>query len=190
MLPSRLGRSGRISAPAGRRTATSVLLMGAVMLGSVLVGGTAASAASAGPASLERSTSVAAVTASSGGMQTAPSQSNLEAPSVQEQAAPPSCRSIEYRGNSGKISVQTNNAHRIQWGITMYDSQDSVGRWDVDTYLNGRKTTSGFHRTTTGPYIPHGSLDARQGQRFHVEAHLQSANGETHHSVTNECIVP
>ncbi len=105
----------------------------------------------------------------------------------------PSCRSISYPGSSGRIDVQTSDTERgpvVSWAITMYDEGESVGRWDVDTYLNGRKTTSGFHRNTSTPYVPHGSILARSGQRFNVEATLLSASGRSYHNVTNECFVP
>lgn len=78
----------------------------------------------------------------------------------------------------------------VSWAITMYDQGESVGRWDVDTYRNGKKTSSGFHRNTTTPYVPHGSILARSGQRFNVEATLLSASGTSYHNVTNECFVP
>jgi hypothetical protein len=105
-------------------------------------------------------------------------------------SALPSCRAITYRGSSGYISVQTNSSSYVAWGITMTPPSLSVGRWDVDTWLNGRKTTSGFHRTTTGPYIPHGAIQARRGQRFVVTATLVSANGRTYVNVPNACTVP
>lgn len=118
----------------------------------------------------------------------------LGGPAVQgAEAARPSCHAIEYPGNAGVISVQTtatSRGPRLAWGIKMYDPKESTGRWDVDTYLNGEKTTSGFHRTTTGPYLPHGSLQARSGQRFEVRGTLVSASGNEYHTVPNECFVP
>jgi hypothetical protein len=105
-------------------------------------------------------------------------------------SALPSCRSITYRGSSGYISVQTNSSSLVAWGITMTPPSLAVGRWDVDTWLNGRKTSSGFHRTLTGPYIPHGSIQARRGQTFVVTATLVSANGRTYVNVPNACTVP
>lgn len=105
-------------------------------------------------------------------------------------SALPSCRAITYSGSSGYISVQTNSSSKVAWGITMTPLSLSVGRWDIDTWLNGKKTTSGFHRTTTGPYIPHGSIQARKGQTFVVTATLVSANGRTYRNVPNACTVP
>lgn len=104
-----------------------------------------------------------------------------------------SCRSITHPGSAGKIDVQTTDTSDgpvVAWGITMYDMKESIGQWDVDTYLNGKKTTSGFHRTTTTPYIPHGSVLARSGQRFNVRATLLSASGHFYTDVPNECSVP
>ena len=112
---------------------------------------------------------------------------------ITAQADRPSCRSISYPGTSGRIDVQTSDTDQgpvVSWAITMYDEGESVGRWDVDTYLNGKKTSSGFHRNTSTPYVPHGSILARAGQRFNVEATLLSASGRSYHNVTNECFVP
>lgn len=109
------------------------------------------------------------------------------------QTGGPSCRSITYRGTAGQIDIQTTDTSEgpvVAWGITMYDRNESRGRWDVDTYLNGRRTTSGFHRTTTTPYVPHGSVRARSGQRFNIVASLVSASGRSYRSVPNQCFVP
>lgn len=105
----------------------------------------------------------------------------------------PSCRAISYPGVSGRVDVQTFDSEEgpvVSWGVTMYDRRESIGRWDVDTFLNGKKTSSGFHRTTVVEYIPHGAVLARSGRRFTLEATLLSAEGNPHHSVTNECFVP
>lgn len=101
----------------------------------------------------------------------------------------PSCRAITYTGPDGRIDVQTTNGI-VAWGITMTPSAKSIGRWDVFTYLNGSRTTSAFNRTTTGPYIPHGSVAARSGQSFKVQATVASADGKIYTSVTNICRVP
>jgi hypothetical protein len=80
-----------------------------------------------------------------------------------------SCARIEYKGNAGHIDVQEKN-HRLQWGIVMTPLKYSIGKWDVDTYLSGKKTPSGFHRTVKKGYIPHGSLTVPGGKIFHVMA--------------------
>jgi hypothetical protein len=72
----------------------------------------------------------------------------------------------------------------------MTPSYKAIGRWDVYTYLNGKRTTSAFNRTITGPYRPHGSIAARSGQVFRVEATLVSTDGRTYLSVPNNCRVP
>jgi hypothetical protein len=97
----------------------------------------------------------------------------------------PSCSRIEYVGNAGFIAVQERN-HRLQWGIVMTPPAFSVGRWDVNTYLSGRKTSSGFHRTTTGPYIPHSSLAVPANKVFHVQATVVTRFG-TFVNVPNAC---
>jgi len=97
----------------------------------------------------------------------------------------PSCSRIEYVGNAGFIAVQERN-HRLQWGIVMTPLKLSIGKWDVNTYLSGRKTTSGFHRTVTKGYIPHSSLDVRANRVFHVQAKVVGPNG-TFVNVPNAC---
>ena len=97
----------------------------------------------------------------------------------------PGCGRIEYRGNAGYIAVQERN-HRLQWGIVMTPLKYSIGKWDVDTYLSGRKTTSGFHRRVTTGYIPHGSLAVPANKIFHVQARVVGPYG-TFVNVPNAC---
>jgi hypothetical protein len=97
----------------------------------------------------------------------------------------PRCTRIEYVGNAGYIAVQERN-HRLQWGIVMVPYYLSVGKWNVSTYLSGRKTSSGFNRTVTGPYTPHGSLSVPGGKVFHVQARLVNRYG-TFVNVPNAC---
>lgn len=99
--------------------------------------------------------------------------------------ANPSCSRIEYKGNAGYIAVQEKN-HRLQWGIVMTPLKYSIGKWAVDTYLSGKKTTSGFHRTVTKGYIPHGSLAVPANKVFHVQAKVVGPNG-TFVNVPNAC---
>ena len=109
------------------------------------------------------------------------SQATLSSPS----AAYPSCHAITYRGNAGYISVQEKNNH-LAWGITMTPYKYSVGRWNVSTYLSGKKTTSGFNRTVTVGYTPHGSLKVPSGKVFHVQAKVVGPYG-TFVNVPNAC---
>ncbi len=97
----------------------------------------------------------------------------------------PSCARIEYVGNAGYIAVQERN-HRLQWGVVMTPLKYSIGKWDVDTYLSGRKTTSGFHRRVTKGYIPHGSLAVPANKIFHVQAKVVGPSG-TFVNVPNAC---
>ena len=97
----------------------------------------------------------------------------------------PSCHSIKYVGNAGFISVQEKN-NKLQWGITMTPLSYSVGKWSVSTYLSGKKTTSGFNRTVTIGYIPHGSLSVASGRISHVMAEVVGPDG-TLTNVPNAC---
>jgi len=100
-------------------------------------------------------------------------------------ASYPSCDRIEYVGNKSYIAVQEKD-HRLQWGIVMTPLENSIGKWDVDTYLSGKKTTSGFHRTVTVGYIPHGSLAVPANKVFHVQAEVVGPHG-TAASAPNAC---
>jgi hypothetical protein len=102
-----------------------------------------------------------------------------------EAARTPSCDRITYRGNAGYISVQERN-HGLQWGITMTPFKYSVGSWHVSTYLNGKKTSSGFNRTVKHAYKPHGDLQVRAGKTFHVQAKVVNKYG-TFVNVPNAC---
>ena len=62
----------------------------------------------------------------------------------------------------------------------------SIGKWNVNTYLSGKKTTSGFHRTVKVGYIPHGSLSVNSGKIFHVMATVVGKHG-TITNVPNAC---
>jgi hypothetical protein len=61
----------------------------------------------------------------------------------------------------------------------------SIGKWDADTYLSGRKTSSGFHRTVKVGY-PHGSLAVPANKVFHVSAKVVGQYG-TITNVPNAC---
>jgi hypothetical protein len=97
----------------------------------------------------------------------------------------PSCSRIEYVGNSGYIAVQERN-HRLQWGIVMTPLTYSIGKWNVSTYLSGKKTTSGFNRTVTRGYVPHGSLSVPPNKVFHVQAEVVGPDG-TFLNAPNAC---
>lgn len=99
--------------------------------------------------------------------------------------AQPSCANVTYPGDSGHIAVQERN-NRLQWGIVMTPPSNSVGKWDVDTYLNGQKTTSGFHRDAPNGYLPHGSLAVPSNQVFHVQAKVVGPSG-TFVNMPNGC---
>jgi hypothetical protein len=116
--------------------------------------------------------------------------------------AAPSCGFAVFRGNAGDIYVKV-DLGVASWGITMHQMSESIGRWDVDTFGDSRKLTSGFHRTTTTPYVPHGSIQLgldgakiktggmiRPGATFQVKAKLVSATGRTYISISNACTMP
>lgn len=113
-----------------------------------------------------------------------------------------SCSFAVVRGDSSTISVRVDLSY-LSWGITMDPMSESIGRWEVNTYAGGRKLSTGFHRVTTTPYIPHGSImigkDAARiktggmiapGSTFKVDANLLSATGRSYVSVSNGCSVP
>ncbi len=106
-------------------------------------------------------------------------------PALSPAKALPSCARIEYVGNRGLIAVQEKD-HKLQWGITMTPLSYSVGKWSVSTYLSGRKTTSGFNKTVTVGYVPHGSLTVPANKVFSVSATVVGPHG-TISSVPNAC---
>lgn len=167
--------------PTGPSARVSAVAVAVVTAGLSLATGQAAAAPAGPPAT---STTVA-----QGGMVPGPATGARD---TRPDAALPSCKAITYPGNGGKITVQTSPSRTVAWGVNMYNPADSAGKWDIDTFQNGKKTTSGFHRVT-GAYIPHGALnpkEARRGARFHVEATLAAADGKVFHSVPNDCIIP
>jgi hypothetical protein len=107
------------------------------------------------------------------------------APDMSAKVLLPGCSRIEYVGNSGFIAVQERN-HKLQWGIVMTPLAYSIGKWNVSTYLSGKKTTSGFYRTVTIGYIPHGSLSVPPNKVFHVQAEVVGPDG-TFFNAPNAC---
>ena len=87
-------------------------------------------------------------------------------------------------------TTDTSDGPVVAWGITMNNPNESGGRWDVDAYLNGNKTTSGVHGSEPSPYSPHGSILARSGQRFEIRGTHISESGGSYGTVPNECFVP
>jgi hypothetical protein len=167
-LGKKSARLAGVSRPVGSFLAVSSVA--AMMLGTT----------SLAPSSASASTSNVAV--QSGGMVRAGSQ--VKSPSLP--AANPSCHSVTYRGNAGYISVQESN-NRLQWGITMTPLSYSIGTWSVSTYLSGKKTSSGFNRTVTTPYIPHSSLAVPSGKIFQVQAKVVGPNG-TFVTIPHACV--
>ena len=158
-----------------RRATARKLLVAAASSGVLAAGGAAfAPAASA--------TEPAGTVVQAGGMVRAASTA---AQAAAPAASYPSCGAIRYVGNAGYISVQERSG-RLQWGITMTPLSYSIGKWTVSTYLSGKKTTSGFNRTVTVGYIPHGSLAVPSGKIFHVQAQVVGPNG-TFVNVPNAC---
>jgi hypothetical protein len=139
-------------------------------------------AASLAPSALASETSARPSVVESGGMVRAGSSVNLPAAAT---ASYPSCHSITYRGNAGYIAVQEKN-HRLSWGIRMTPLKYSIGKWNVSTYLSGKKTSSGFNRTVKVGYVPHGSLTVPGNKIFHVQAKVVGPYG-TFVNVPNAC---
>lgn len=160
---------------------------GRIAVRKLLVTGSAAAVLGAGAASFAPAASAAAQpagpVAQAGGMVRAGRAA--AAPAASSATSYPSCHSIKYMGNAGYISVQEKN-NKLQWGITMTPLTYSIGKWSVSTYLSGKKTTSGFNRTVTIGYKPHGSLTVASGKIFHVMAEVVGPDG-TFTNVPNAC---
>lgn len=78
-------------------------------------------------------------------------------------AAPmPSCFEHRSPGPDGTITVQT-TSRSIAWGVSMSPPSKSVGVWKLSTYVDGKRTSSGFNRVIPDrPYIPHGTVPASE----------------------------
>jgi hypothetical protein len=149
----------------------------------LLAGVTAATAITSAASILPASASTVSDQISGGMM----SLTNAAArPALSPAKALPSCARIEYVGNRGYIAVQEKD-RKLQWDITMTPLSYSVGKWSVSTYLGGRKTTSGFNKTVTVGYVPHGSLAVPAGRVFSVSATVVGPDG-TISSVPNACL--
>jgi hypothetical protein len=163
------------------------MLVGAAFSAILTTAALAGVMGSAGPASAAMvGGSPDATTTVPGGMVHASSGAVPGPASAGPAAAYPRCTHIVYTGNAGFIAVQESN-HRLQWGITMTPLTYSVGTWNVSTYLSGSKTSSGFNRTVTTGYIPHGSLSVPANKVFHVSAKVVGPNG-TFVNVPNACL--
>ncbi|QXJ23083.1 hypothetical protein AGRA3207_004198 [Actinomadura graeca] len=100
----------------------------------------------------------------------------------------PSCRSITFTGNAGRISVQTSPGGSVAWGIYMHDPSENAGPWVVDVYVGNRRVD---HKTQN--YPPHGSVaprDAKSGRIFTIKATHTDLKGRVSHEVPNGCVIP
>ncbi|MGH7701038.1 MAG: RHS repeat-associated core domain-containing protein, partial [Gemmatimonadales bacterium] len=100
----------------------------------------------------------------------------------------PSCRAVEFTGNSGRIGVQTNPQGYVAWGIYMLNPARNAGPWAVYIYVDGGQVDAKFQY-----YPPHGSVspkDATPGAVFHIEAEHTDLFLGFHKSVPNACIIP
>jgi hypothetical protein len=159
-------------------TSQKVLVSGLSI--SVLLAGAALLAPSASASEADRTTITL-----NGGMVRAGSGVAQQEKAIAAAENVPPCASITFVGNSGAISVQQNSG-RLQWGITMTPLSLSIGTWQVSTYLSGQKTSSGFNKTVTSPYIPHGSLSVPPGKIFTVSATVTGPGG-TFVNAPNAC---
>lgn len=103
----------------------------------------------------------------------------------------PSCQNFQSRGPDGVVHVQVNPAGRVVWGVTMTPSSKSIGTWELFTLMGGKKTSSGFYRTVSLPYVPHGEVaETRPGLVFAVRGWVHAADGNQYWVVGAPCRVP
>lgn len=105
---------------------------------------------------------------------------------------PPSCASHVSPGPDGTVTVHAQiNLRGVDWAVVMEPPAASVGRWDIDAYLSGKKTTSGFHRTTTGIYTPHGVVpNPKSGLLFSVQGQVSDGFLTTYVVNSTPCRIP
>jgi hypothetical protein len=100
----------------------------------------------------------------------------------------PSCRSTKFTGTTGTVSIQTNSAGYVAWGIYMHDPVLNWGRWQASVYVGSRRVD---HKAQW--YPPHGSVnpvDAKPNSVLRIEAVHTDIFGFQHTSVPNACLVP
>ena len=108
-------------------------------------------------------------------------------------AAPayPSCLNHDSPGPDGVVTVQTNRRNVI-WAVRMNPSSKSIGQWVLGTYLDGKKTRSGFNRPVIDlPYQPHGTVPGtrvRPGQVFTVRGAIIAGDGTEYLVISTPCI--
>jgi len=103
----------------------------------------------------------------------------------------PSCAGHDSPGPDGIVTVRMNPSGLVQWGVKMIPPEKSVGQWALITIMGGKKTTSGFNRFTTGPYIPHGVVsETKPGLVFAVRGVVYSTDGHEYFVYGTPCRVP
>ena len=108
-------------------------------------------------------------------------------------AAPPYplCDIHNSPGPDGVVTVQTIRRN-ITWGVRMNPSSKSIGQWVLGTYLDGKKTSSGFNRAVVdGPYQPHGTVPGtrvRPGQVFTVRGAIIAGPETEYLVISTPCI--
>ena len=106
-------------------------------------------------------------------------------------AALPLCTRHDSVGPEGTVTAQVNQAGQVVWGVVMRPPSKAVGVWNFDTYFNGKKSISGFHRTLTGPYTPHGfTPESRPGGVWSAKGYVLAGNMEYHYIVGDPCYIP
>lgn len=103
----------------------------------------------------------------------------------------PSCAVHNSPGPHGVVTVQTTNRN-IAWGVAMSPTSKSMGVWAVATYLDSKRTPSGFNRPIlNGPYVPHGTIPSdqvRPGQIFDVRGVVFSQDGNQYLVKSVPCV--
>ena len=101
----------------------------------------------------------------------------------------PSCASYRVAGAFADLVVVADGSGTVQWSIPQHFA--FVGRWDVDTYVDGTATGSSFHQIVNQPVTVYGRVVAEHHQIFEIRATASTQDGVLQSkSYPNACYVP
>ena len=87
----------------------------------------------------------------------------------------PSCASYRVAGAFADLVVVADGSGTVQWSIPQHFA--FVGRWDVDTYVDGTATGSSFHQIVNQPVTVYGRVVAEHHQIFEIRATASTQDG-------------